>query len=135
MRKFGLFPRYLKWIGLILFVSTFFVFPLEQDLDYVHEPLGFWVQVMSFSGLLFIAGAALRIEDEWTQMVRLNCIKAAILIYMLVRIGMKAVAFYLEDVSWLPENFQVNMLLIMFILFFYSRMKLVPFIQEKFLNK
>lgn len=125
------FPCFFKWLGLILFLLAIFFPHPGENLDDINKPIGLLIQVASFTGLLFIAGSRLKDEDEWSQQIRLNSIQWALLIYMAVRIGMKVIAFGTKDESWLPVDFQINMLLIIFIVLFYSRTRLIPFLSRK----
>ncbi|RYD96086.1 MAG: hypothetical protein EOP54_14550 [Sphingobacteriales bacterium] len=130
MKVSMVFPRFFKWLGLILFtLAILFPYP-DENMDDVNNPLGLLIQVTSFTGLLFMAGSRLKLEDEWSQHIRLNSIQWALLIYMTARIGMKVIAFWTRDEDWLPVDFQINMLLIIFIVLFYSRTRLIPFLSR-----
>lgn len=124
------FPRFFKWIGLVIFTITLIIPSYDSDPDNVHDPLGLLLQISSFTGLLFMAGARLKDEDEWSQHIRLNSIQWSLLIYMAIRIGMKIAAFTTRDEDWLPTHFQINMLLIIFIVLFYSRTRILPFLSR-----
>ncbi|MBL7704119.1 MAG: hypothetical protein JNM21_01110 [Taibaiella sp.] len=125
------FPRFFKWLGLLLFLlALLFPYP-DENIDEVNKPIGLLIQVTSFTGLLFMAGSKLKDEDEWSQQIRLNSIQWALLIYMAARIGMKIIAFSTQNEDWLPVDFQINMLLIILIVLFYSRTRLLPFISRK----
>lgn len=130
MKVSMVFPRFFKWLGLLLFILGAAI-PYEGDVDDITQPLGLLIQVATFTGLLFMAGSRLKEEDEWSQHIRLYSIQWALLLYMVIRIGMKAIAFYTRDPDWLPVSFQINMLLIIFIVLFYSRTKLIPFLSRK----
>lgn len=124
------FPRFFKWIGLALFITVMLIPSHDADPDNVLDPLGLLLQICSFTGLLFMAGSRLKDEDEWSQHIRLNSIQWSLLIYMAIRIGMKIVAFSTRDEDWLPTHFQINMLLIIFIVLFYCRTRLIPFLSR-----
>lgn len=125
------FPRFFKWLGLALFIVALSYPDPSENMDDVNHPVGLVIQIASFTGLLFIAGSRLKQEDEWSQHIRLNSIQWALLIYMSIRIGMKVIAFGTKDEDWLPVDFQINMLLIIFIVLFYSRTRLIPFLSRK----
>ncbi len=131
MKVSMVFPRFFKWLGLGLFIASL-LYPIPGDnIDDVHHPVGLMIQIASFTGLLFMAGSKLKREDEWSQHIRLNSIQWALLIYMAARIGMKIIAFATRDEHWLPVDFQINMLLIIFIVLFYSRTRLIPFLSRQ----
>lgn len=125
------FPRPFKWLGLLLFTLALLYPVPDENIDDVNDPVGLVIQIASFTGLLFMAGSRLKQEDEWSQHIRLNSIQWALLIYMTIRIGMKVIAFCTKDESWLPVDIQINMLLIIFIILFYSRACLIPFLSRK----
>ncbi len=131
MKVSMVFPRFFKWLGLALFIVALLYPNPGENIDDVNNLAGLLIQVASFTGLLFMAGARLKQEDEWSQHVRLNSIQWALLIYMTVRIGLKIIAFATKDEDWLPVDFQINMLLIIFIILFYSRARLIPFLSRK----
>lgn len=124
-------PRFFKWLGLVLFLLAIFFPHPDDNVDDVNKPIGLLIQIASFTGLLFMAGSKLKDEDEWSQQIRLNSIQWALLIYMAARIGMKIIAFSTQNEDWLPVDFQINMLLIIFIVLFYSRTRLLPFLSRK----
>lgn len=130
MKVSMVFPRFFKWLGLVLFILALLYPNPGENIDNVNNPVGLLIQVASFTGLLFMAGSRLKQEDEWSQHIRLNSIQWALLIYMSVRIGMKVIAFSTKEESWLPVDFQINMLLIIFIILFYSRTRLLPFLSR-----
>lgn len=131
MKVSMVFPRFFKWLGLALFIVALFYPHPAENIDDINHPVGLVIQVASFTGLLFMAGSRLKQEDEWSQHIRLNSIQWALLIYMGVRISMKIIAFATKDQDWLPVDFQINMLLIIFIVLFYSRTRLIPFLSRK----
>ncbi len=124
-------PRYFKWIGLVLFLIGCFIPDAQLNLDDVNNPIGLLIQILSFSGLIMMAASRIKEEDEWVQYIRLNSLQWAILIYMGLRIGTKILAFYLKDPDWLPTHLQANSLLVIFIVLFYTRAKLLPFLNRK----
>lgn len=131
MKVSMVFPRFFKWLGLALFILALSYPNPGDNIDDVNNLVGLMIQIASFTGLLFMAGSRLKQEDEWSQHIRLNSIQWALLIYMTARIGMKIIAFAAKDEDWLPVDFQINMLLIIFIVLFYSRTRLLPFLSRK----
>lgn len=131
MKVSMVFPRFFKWLGLVLFLLAILFPHPDENIDEVDKPIGLLIQIASFTGLLFMAGSRLKDEDEWSQQIRLNSIQWALLIYMAARVGMKIIAFSTQDEDWLPVNFQINILLIIFIILFYSRTRLLPFLSRK----
>jgi hypothetical protein len=126
-----LLPRYCKWIGLILYaVGILRALKYTYDLDDVQHPIGLLIQIIVLIGLVLIIGSKLKQEDEMTQHIRLISLQWAILFYIFIRVLYKSLAFYFEDVSLLPKH-QVNFLLLVYLVFFYSQVYFIPWIKSK----
>jgi membrane protein CcdC involved in cytochrome C biogenesis len=127
-----LLPRIFKWIGILMFMASFIIgVDYAYDVDDVQHSMGLGVQLLSFFGLVPIAGSRLKIEDERTLRKRLLSIQIAVIIFACLRVGMKCIAFYTKDPTWLPVNLQFNFLLILYIFIFYSQTKLMPLFNKK----
>lgn len=127
-----LIPRFYKWIGLLIYIAGMvFAINYPHNPDNVNYPAGLYLQIAILLGLLLMISARLKVEDEMTQHIRLASLQWAILLYILIRVGYKIVAFYTHDVSWLPRQ-QVNFLLLIYLCLFYSQVYFLPWIRSKF---
>ena len=127
-----LIPRFYKWIGLLIYIAGMvFAINYPHDPDNVNYPAGLFLQIAILLGLLMMISARLKVEDEMTQHIRLASLQWAILLYILIRVGYKIVAFYTHDVIWLPRQ-QVNFLLLIYLCLFYSQVYFLPWIRSKF---
>jgi hypothetical protein len=127
-----LIPRFYKWIGLLIYAAGMvFAINYPYDPDNVNYPAGLFLQIAILLGLLLMISARLNVEDEMTQHIRLVSLQWAILIYILIRVIYKIIAFYALDMTWLPRH-QVNFLLLIYLCLFYSQVYFLPWIFSKF---
>lgn len=126
-----LIPRFFKWIGLLIYIACMvFAVNYPHDPDNVNYPAGLFLQIGILLGLLLMISARLKVEDEMTQHIRLVSLQWAILLYILIRVVYKIIAFYTHDVSWLPKH-QVNFLLLIYLGLFYIQVHFIPWIRSK----
>jgi hypothetical protein len=126
-----LIPRFYKWIGLLIYIAGMvFAVNYTQDPDNVNYPAGLYLQIAILLGLLLMISARLKVEDEMTQHIRLASLQWAILLYIVIRVVYKIIAFYTHDVSWLPRH-QVNFLLLIYLGLFYIQVYFTPWIRSK----
>ena len=117
-----LLPRYFKWIGLLLALFGYIYGPIYgQNLDDVNHPEGLLIQVSILIGLLMIAGAKEKTEDEMIRHVRLTSLQWSVFILIALRVLYKCIAFYKKDVNWLP-HWQVNSMLVFYLALFYYQL-------------
>jgi len=122
MIPYILFPRFFKWLGLCLVIAGFVVGGITQpNLDDVTNGLGLLIQVMILAGLLFICCAKEKTEDEFIKYYRLVSLQWAVVLLIVLRVFYKTMTWYTSDVSWTPQ-WQVNSLLIFYLLFFYYQL-------------
>lgn len=127
-----LIPRFFKWIGLLIYIAGMvFALNYPHDPDNVNYIGGLFLQIVILIGLLLMISARLKVEDEMTQHIRLVSLQWAILLYILIRVVYKIIAFNAHDVSWLPRH-QVNFLLLIYLCLFYSQVYFLPWIRSKF---
>ena len=126
-----LIPRFYKWIGLLIYTAGMvFAINYTHDPDNVNYPAGLFLQIAILLGLVLMISARLKVEDEMTQHIRLVSLQWAILLYILIRVVYKIIAFNAHDVSWLPRH-QVNFLLLIYLVLFYSQVYFLPWIRSK----
>lgn len=127
-----LIPRFYKWIGLLIYIAGMvFAVNYPQDPDNVNYPAGLYLQIAILLGLLLMISARLKVEDEMTQYFRLVSLQWAILLYILIRVVYKIIAFNTHDVNWLPRH-QINFLLLIYLFLFYCQVYFIPWIRSKF---
>ncbi|MBX9449560.1 MAG: hypothetical protein KL787_07565 [Taibaiella sp.] len=128
-----LFPNYFKWIGLMLFIGGYsYAVSYPYDPDDVAHVQGLYIQITILAGLLFIAGAREKREDERAKYCRLTSLQWSIFLLIFLRVTMKAIAFYKQDPSWLPFEYQVNFLLVLYLLLFYYQLYAKDFLLNLF---
>jgi hypothetical protein len=129
MKSKLLFPNYFKLIGIFLYIGA-----LTFALSYPHKPddvmhyQGFLIQLSALAGLLFIAGASEKREDELINHYRLTSLKWSVFMLVLLRVLFKAIAFYTKDIDLLPSNLQTNFLLLLYIIIFYYQLHIKNFL-------
>lgn len=127
-----LFPRFFKWLGLCLVVAGFISASLlAPDLDDPADGSGLLVQVMILAGLLLVCCARERYEDEFIKYYRLVSLQWAVLLFIVLRLFFKFMAWYTADASWMPQ-FQVNALLIFYLAFFYYQLYMKDLVMKLF---
>jgi hypothetical protein len=120
MLPFILLPNYFKWIGALFFVSGLGIVELmNPNLDDVSSFLGLSVQILILVGLLLMACSRQKIEDELMQHYRLVALQWSLLIYIGLRLVYKIIAYTLKDETWQPDGFQVNFLLMIYLVLFH----------------
>lgn len=125
-----LLPRFFKWIGLVLLVSGYVMaFTYDRDPDDVTHPQGLLLQVAILTGLLLIAGARQKMEDEMIKHIRLTSLQWSVFVFIALRVIYKCVAFYNADASWLPQ-WQVNSLLLFYLILFYYQAYIKDYAQR-----
>lgn len=122
MIPYLLFPRVFKWLGLGLAIAGFGIASMTNpDVDDPSDGLGLLVQVMILAGLLCVSCARESREDEFIRYYRLVSLQWAVLLFIVLRVSYKIIAWYTADASWTP-HFQVNALLIFYLAFFYYQL-------------
>ncbi len=120
MLPFLLFPNYCKWIGVLVYIAGYgLMFFATPDLDNSSDGLGLFVQVFILLGLLLIANARQKIEDEFIQHHRLVALRWSLVIFIALRLFHKCMAYFLKDPTWQPEGLQVNFLLLLYLVLFH----------------
>lgn len=123
-----LLPRYFKIIGLIMVVCGYlYASTYAYDPDDVTHVGGLLIQVSVLLGYLMIAGAQEKTEDEMVRHIRLVSLQWSVFILIALRVFHKIIAFYTTDSSWLPQ-WQVNALLLFYLLLFYYQLYIKDFI-------
>ncbi len=127
-----LLPRYCKWIGLALLLAGYAIgFTYGADPDDVNAPRGLFIQVAILTGLLLIAGAKEKMEDEMIRHVRLTSLQWSVFVLIVLRVVYKCIAFYTKDIAWLPQ-WQINSLLLFYLLLFYYQLYVREYLQRFF---
>jgi hypothetical protein len=128
MKSKLLFPNYFKFIGILLYLGALTSAQFyTHNLDDVRYYQGFLVQISALVGLLFIAGAREKREDELINHYRLTSIQWSVFILVLSRVLFKAIAFYTKDADFLPTNLQTSFLLLLYIVIFYYQLHIKNF--------
>lgn len=126
-----LLPSYFKWIGLAGYiVAGVLVSNYTFDLDDVQKPTGLSLQLIALLSLVIIIFSKQRVEDEFVIHKRLQALQISILIIVLLRIFFKSLAFWFQDTAWMPQ-FQINFLLLIYIIVFHFLHVIFPFISQK----
>lgn len=134
MIPYVLFPRYVKWLGLAAVLIGFGLNWLQSpDLDNLASGMGLLVQVLILLGLLLIAGAKQRIEDELVKHYRLVSLQWAVVVFILVRLVFKTYA-WIKQVPSMDVDFGVNFLLEVYLLLFYYLMYVKDRVTHLFSN-
>lgn len=132
MIPYILFPRFFKWLGVCLVIAGFIVAEITQpNLDDVTSGMGLLIQVMILAGLLCICCAREKMEDEFIRYYRLVSLQWAVVLLIVLRVFYKTMAWYTADESWTP-HWQVNSLLIFYLLFFYYQLYVKEFVLKVF---
>ncbi len=117
-----LLPRYFKWIGILLFAcGSSYLCAYTHNLDDVNNPGGLFIQITVLIGLLLIAGAREKTEDEMIRHIRLTSLQWSVFILIGLRVVFKSIAFYYKDANWLPA-WQINSLLEFYLILFYYQL-------------
>lgn len=132
MIPYLLFPRFFKLIGLLLVMLGYTIdFIKRPNLLDVTNGLGLLVQILVLIGLLFICCSKQKTEDELIKYYRLISLQWAVLILIMLRVFYKTMAWAFADESWTP-HWQINALLIFYLLFFYYQLYVKDFIANMF---
>jgi len=127
-----LLPGYFKWIGVVLLLAAYTIgFAYSGDPDNVNDPTGLFIQVAILTGLLLVAGAREKVEDEMIKHVRLTSLQWSVFVLIALRVVYKCMAFYTKDVAWLPQ-WQVNSLLLFYLVLFYYQLYVRDYLQRLF---
>ncbi|MES2514787.1 MAG: hypothetical protein V4580_11615 [Bacteroidota bacterium] len=127
-----LLPRYFKFIGIAFFVSGYIVGSWKKpDLSDLTDGLGLLIQVLILLGLLMFCGAKEKAEDELIKYYRLTSLQGAVILYIFLRLLYKTLAWYTGNLDWTP-HWQVNSLLIFYLVFFYYQLYVRDFFANLF---
>lgn len=128
-----LFPRYFKWVGLVIYLIMFIYggyYGQIHKLDDVNFSTGLYIQLGIFIGLIMMIYAKLKVEDEMTTQIRMVSLQWAILAFIILRITFKSLAFYTKNSDFLPK-YQINTLLLIYLILLYSQVYLIPWVKSK----
>jgi hypothetical protein len=132
MIPYILLPRYFKLIGVLLYVLGFILlFALAPNLDDVTNGTGLLVQVFILLGLLCVSCSKEKNEDEFIKYYRLTSLQWAVVVFILLRLFYKTMAWITKDISWTPQ-WQVNSMLLIYLLFFYYQLYVKEFVIKLF---
>lgn len=132
MIPYILLPRYFKLIGVFLYVAGFILFFIYQpNLHDVTNGFGLLIQILILLGLLCVCCSKEKHEDELIKYYRLTSLQWAVVVFIFLRLSYKTIAWYTADISWTP-NWQVNSLLLFYLIFFYYQLYLKDFIANLF---
>lgn len=132
MIPYILLPRYFKLIGVLLYALGFMLlFMLAPNLDDVTNGTGLLVQVFILFGLLCVCCSKEKCEDEFIKYYRLTSLQWAVVVFILLRLFYKTMAWVSNDVSWAPQ-WQVNSMLLIYLMFFYYQLYVKDFIMKLF---
>jgi hypothetical protein len=133
MNNYFLIPRFWKWIGLILYISTV-IYANKTDItdfDNIYDIRGLLIQISILISLLLMILSKVKIEDEWSQAKRLSSFQISLIIFILLRLGLKITAFMLKDPIFLPKM-QINFYLLLYLIVFYFQLYIKPYFIEYF---
>lgn len=132
MIPYLLLPRIFKWIGLGFAVTGYgLAFTYQYDINDVTRPEGLLIQVSALVGLLMIAGAKEKDEDEMIKQIRLTSLQWGVFVLIGLRLVYKSIAFAAKDERWLP-HWEVNSLLLFYLLLFYYQLYVREFVLKIF---
>lgn len=129
-----LIPRFWKWIGLIFYISTIIYTTFMSkitDFDNINDIRGLLIQISILLSLLLMILSKVKVEDEWSQAKRLSSFQISLIIFILIRLGLKITAFILKDPLFLPKM-QINFYLLLYLVVFYFQLYIKPFFIEYF---
>ena len=130
MLPYILLPRYFKLIGLIFFIGGYSIHRiLAPDYSSITNGMALFVQCLILLGLLFMACAKEKIEDEMIRQIRLTSLQYTVVIFVLLRLGYKLIGYLTGNESWMPQ-FQANFLIFLFIIIFYFQNTILPWFQQ-----
>lgn len=119
MIPYILLPNNAKWLGLLcIAVSILMLNIMSPDLNNLASGTGLLVQVLMLSGLLCIAGARQKQEDEMIKHYRLIALQWAVVLFILTRLSFKTYA-WIAKIPATDTEFGVNYLLEVYLLLFY----------------
>lgn len=134
MIPYILFPRFFKWLGLVVYLSGLaLAYYLQPDFDDVTNGTGLLVQVLVLSGLVLICCSRQKFEDELIRHYRLKSLQWAVVVFIFLRLSYKTIAWLTSDPDWEPQ-WQVNALLLIYLLFFYYQLYVRDFISRLFIK-
>ncbi len=129
-----LLPNYYKMIGFILVITGFVVnYIFQPNVLDVTNGLGLFIQIIILVGLLLIINAKEKNEDELIKYYRLTSLQWAVIVYVFLRLLFKIIAWYTQEIRWTP-NFQVNFLLMIYLLLFYYQLYIKEHVLKLFEN-
>ncbi len=132
MIPYILLPRYFKLIGVLLyFFGMTLLFLYQPNLSDVTDGLGLLIQVFILLGLLCVCCSKEKHEDELIKYYRLTSLQWAVVVFIFLRLLYKTIAWYTSDISWTPQ-WQVNSLLLFYVIFFYYQLYVKDFIVNLF---
>lgn len=132
MVPYILLPRFFKLIGIVLYALGFVLFfAMTPNLNDVTNGLGLLIQVFILFGLLFICCSKEKNEDEFIKYYRLTSLQWAVVVFILLRLFYKTMAWLTGDVSWTP-HWQVNSMLLIYLVFFYYQLYIKDFFMNVF---
>ena len=135
MIPFIQFPRYFKFIGLVLYCFGFGLnFYFQPNILDSTNGMSILIQDFVLLGLLCICCAKEAFEDEFIQHCRLKSLQWAVLVFVMLRVLFKTLVWATQDIAWIP-NFQVNALLQIYLLIFYYQIFLKDFFMNLFKSK
>ena len=135
MIPFPLLPNYFKFIGLFLVLLGFSLnFYFQPNILDSTNGMSILVQISIVIGLLIICNSKQKVEDEFIQHCRLKSLQWAVLIFVLLRVTFKLLAWITKDIHWTP-HFQVNFLLQTYLLLFYFQVFIKDFVINLFKTK
>lgn len=115
-----LLPYRFKWAGLLVFATGLAIFyTLHPNPSDFRDGVALTGQILVLAGLLLIASSRQKTEDEFIQHCRLVSLQWSLLIFILLRLTYKCLAYFLNDPDWQPEGFQVNFLLMLYLVLFH----------------
>lgn len=130
-----LLPRYFKWIGLFIYCTNY-IYAIgfaKYETDDVNSYEGLIIQTFAVISLIFMLCARLKIEDEFSQLIRLISLQWAIILFILYRLGFKFLAYFFHDETFLPKGMG-GLLLLMYLVLFYSQVYFLPWLKSKFIK-
>lgn len=119
MIPYLLLPNKAKWFGLVCIIAAIALLNINApDLNNLTSGQGLLVQVLMLTGLLSIAGARQKQEDEMIKHYRLIALQWAVVLFILTRLSFKVYAWAMNEPST-DADFGVNYLLEVYLLLFY----------------
>jgi hypothetical protein len=116
-------PAYFKWVGILVFITSFYISTAgKHTIEDVSKTELLIIQLTQLLGLLCIACAKEKTEDERVRNIRLTSLQWAVILFVIIRVSFKITAYSLKDTSYLPGEINTLVLLLLYIFLFHFQL-------------